>query len=382
MKHIYSPMIFYLEISLFCLLILGVILMKACASLDKRQTWSLFKQLLATVMGTLVLDVCWRLEITGCWSLSRVVRTCVNAAYFSAIGFSAYLWFCYTDSLFDTRILNSRKGRVIALIPLVLLCLLSLDSGQTDFLFVVDARGRHHRGIGYVLYAVLVYGYLAVASVKGVYLATRKEHYAERQKYLAVESFTLPVVITGIAQMRFEQIPLLCVGVTLAALMAYLNAQELQISMDPLTGMNNRGHLLQYLSKKMKNHQAPLYLVMIDVDHFKSINDQYGHVEGDRALMRIAGLLKRLCGEHNCFGARYGGDEFVLIYEGSAMDGSGLCRMVQQAVEAENAQMEGRCPYRLSLSVGYAVYHNGITSIPEFIEQADQQLYVAKKNRK
>ena len=67
-----------------------------------------------------------------------------------------------------------------------------------------------------------------------------------------MESFTLPVVIAGIAQVRFEQIPLLCVGVTLAALMAYLNAQELQISKDPLTGMNNRGHLLQYLSKKMK----------------------------------------------------------------------------------------------------------------------------------
>ena len=121
MKHIYSPMIFYLEINLFCLLILGIILMKACSSLDKRQTWSLFKQMLATVMGTTVLDVCWRLEITGCWQLPQVVRTCVNAAYFSAIGVSAYLWFCYTDSLFGTRILNSWKGRVIALIPLVLL---------------------------------------------------------------------------------------------------------------------------------------------------------------------------------------------------------------------------------------------------------------------
>ena len=93
MEHIYSPMIFYLEINLFCLLILGVILMKACASLDKRQTWSLFKQMLAAVMGTTVLDVCWRLEITGCWQLPHVVRTCVNAAYFSACGVSAYLWF-------------------------------------------------------------------------------------------------------------------------------------------------------------------------------------------------------------------------------------------------------------------------------------------------
>ena len=131
---------------------------------------------------------------------------------------------------------------------------------------------------------------------------------------------------------------------------------------------------------KIRTEGRQLYLMMMDMDEFKKINDQHGHVEGDEALVQIADVLKRVAGGRDCFLARYGGDEFILVCEmASPGEAEDFCREIQDALSEENAREDA--PYRLSLSIGYAAYTGDITSIPDFIKAADRELYKVKKSR-
>ena len=92
---------------------------------------------------------------------------------------------------------------------------------------------------------------------------------------------------------------------------------ESQISTDPLTKLNNRGQLHRYVSQEgnLRMEDRDTYIVMIDINDFKKINDTYGHWEGDSALVLLSGSITKVIRKRSMpiFLARYGGDEFILI---------------------------------------------------------------------
>ena len=157
---------------------------------------------------------------------------------------------------------------------------------------------------------------------------------------------------------------------------------RVNISLDPLTQLNNRTHLAKYVAQKMRHRDAErtLCLFIVDVDHFKQINDTYGHVEGDRALQRVADALRHCSANRQAFVARYGGDEFVIVREAA---GGCDARQVSERLNAELARVgeEAYAPYEMRVSVGGAPYGSGICTLQDFIRAADKELYQAKANR-
>ncbi len=145
--------------------------------------------------------------------------------------------------------------------------------------------------------------------------------------------------------------------------------------MDPLTQVNNRHNLQSFLDYKLKNHENELYLLMIDVDRFKQINDTYGHLEGDAALMRVASALKKACMNilPRPYIARYGGDEFIIVAEGSRAEIDALCDKLR-AVLQESAE-QAAVPYAVSLSIGVAAYADGMDG-KKLIGAAEPNLYL------
>lgn len=157
---------------------------------------------------------------------------------------------------------------------------------------------------------------------------------------------------------------------------AFKRIEELAIT-DELTGLYNRRYLMNMLDKHRalaERDQLTFALAFIDIDHFKSINDQYGHAIGDQVLMEIAQLLKRSVREIDLV-ARYGGEEFVMLLSGLHMEDA------QQAVERLRAQiMVGRysCEkLRLTVSIGVTEYQTP-EHIDELLIRADGFLYEAK----
>jgi two-component system, cell cycle response regulator len=153
---------------------------------------------------------------------------------------------------------------------------------------------------------------------------------------------------------------------------------------DELTGLYNRRGFMM-----LADHQRSLAdrkgssfgLVFIDVDRFKSINDTYGHEEGDRALKELAGLLQRTFRRSDVV-ARIGGDEFTILMIDILRDG---VQIVVDRLQANVAAFnkEGRFPWRLSISVGVALYDAARpVALDALMASADQAMYQAKERLK
>ncbi len=150
----------------------------------------------------------------------------------------------------------------------------------------------------------------------------------------------------GTFQVLFS-VPGLCVGITLSIQLLYIICQEQLISTDPLTGLNNRNRFETYMLSLFSGTDQVngVYLLMMDADGFKQINDRYGHVEGDHALQVVSATLKEVCLASGGFIARYGGDEFVVLQKAAAeQDVIDLC----SAIDDELARAE--VPYALRMS--------------------------------
>ena len=121
---------------------------------------------------------------------------------------------------------------------------------------------------------------------------------------------------------------------------------------------------------------------MIDLNKFKQINDQFGHVEGDRALIRTADALKLACADNTkkTFIARYGGDEFIVIVK---TDDESLVRELCGRIKDTLLKLndEARAEYELSASIGYASYRGDVRKFQEALGLADEALYKEKALR-
>jgi two-component system cell cycle response regulator len=150
---------------------------------------------------------------------------------------------------------------------------------------------------------------------------------------------------------------------------------------DPLTGLYNQRYLRRHLSSLMDNGQGrQLAVLMVDVDHFKSVNDRYGHASGDRALRLIADSLRVNTRVFDSV-ARYGGEEFVVVMPGTGPDEAAAAaerlRLAIQEIEFE-ATLDTHMP--LTVSVGVACTTIA-TALPEgLLQAADAALYDAKRN--
>lgn len=159
-------------------------------------------------------------------------------------------------------------------------------------------------------------------------------------------------------------------------------ALEEQASHDPLTGLLNRTALFDQLAIELQRadrEQTPLAVIIADLDHFKRINDTYGHITGDHVLKTYAERLQNVVRPYDFVG-RYGGEEILLILPGLAQgDGLNRVEIMHRRAFAEPFLCNG---YTLPItcSFGIAWYVSGRDTVESLIECADQALYMAKKN--
>ncbi|MBP5074307.1 diguanylate cyclase [Pseudomonas chlororaphis] len=160
----------------------------------------------------------------------------------------------------------------------------------------------------------------------------------------------------------------------------HLEEQRQKALIDPLTGLPNRAawsERLEHEVAQWQQHGNTLLLAMLDLDHFKSINDNYGHLAGDKVLKIIAGVLrKRLRG--NDFIARFGGEEFVLLMPDTTLTiGARLAETLRAAIEACPFHFKGE-RVTITMSIGMSAFKPGERS-DLVLKRADQALYRAKE---
>lgn len=151
---------------------------------------------------------------------------------------------------------------------------------------------------------------------------------------------------------------------------------EFNASYDALTGALNRGAFFKLANAEFEKNLhlgKPLSVALLDLDHFKQINDGYGHAAGDRVLQDFSQAVRDILGPHDAFG-RYGGEEFVLLLPGLASDETAaLTRRLRAAI------LPGPGLPSYTVSIGVAGLTPDIESLDELLIAADKALYRAKK---
>lgn len=160
--------------------------------------------------------------------------------------------------------------------------------------------------------------------------------------------------------------------------------QHMRISIDDLTTLNNRNELKSYLNSLMslsESQRKKTFMMFIDLNKFKYINDNFGHNEGDVVLIEISKLLKYVADTFNCFLCRYGGDEFILIKKDSDEEKAiSVCSYIDNAVKDLSELVIA--PYELSVSTGFVRFDSRFNSVQEFIDAADKLMYENKRSSK
>lgn len=159
---------------------------------------------------------------------------------------------------------------------------------------------------------------------------------------------------------------------------AMARIEELAVT-DELTGLFNRRYLLQELEKHQalfnRNH-LPFTLAFLDIDHFKAVNDEFGHHIGDQVLAKLAQFLQTCIRDEDIV-VRYGGEEFVIIFAGLTVhDASIVLERIRMAVEQTQFV---ECVELLTVSIGATEYLAGESS-SDLLDRADELLYTAKNN--
>lgn len=165
--------------------------------------------------------------------------------------------------------------------------------------------------------------------------------------------------------------------------LAAANAELKRVAItDGLTGLFNRRHIEERLHEMIEHSHRlhePLACVLFDLDHFKSVNDTYGHQAGDDVLRQFAGVLRRVAREVDRIG-RYGGEEFMVLLPGTVLDAAvTFAERARQEVEAFDFIFEGGT-LRRTLSAGVAAWpHPRIRDRYSLVKAADDALYLAKR---
>lgn len=160
---------------------------------------------------------------------------------------------------------------------------------------------------------------------------------------------------------------------------------EVLVTTDPLTGLPNRRSFFSRAQAEFiraTRYNRPLSLVMVDVDHFKEVNDRFGHLVGDAALRHIAGIMK-LCVREADMVARYGGEEFVIILPETDSEGAGfIAERVRNEIETSDFSIDQHGTIRLTVSLGIACMNSGneYSDLDKLLQSADDAMYRAKKS--
>lgn len=309
------------------------------------------------------------------WNHSYQMLTLSNLFYFffraCAFAGMALFW----DYNANHSISRLKKLTVIVTIPLAANLVALMINCFNGFMFDISSGHMYVRGVYYVSQLVLVYSFLVIAACDLI-LSWKK--LAPHDVVLFV-AFALPVLAGTTIDLLVPGSRLTWPCFMLSLLFVYLFIVRSDYRVDTLTGLYNRRYCDEYLAAITKASRNRQYaFIMLDMDYFKQINDKLGHVEGDRALRDMAGILKNST-RHADFVARYGGDEFMVITDSE--DVEEIVARIRRNLEDFNEK--GKRPYKLEFSCGYKIFRMSETMSPEeVIARVDKMMYRDKQERR
>lgn len=367
----------YLQVNIVGMLILFVILLNQQSIDDGTGRQKAFINLVYSVFIILIFDsVMWLIDGEQ-FPYSKAIYWAVSSIYYAFNCFIGLIWFLYVSLFFYNKRIKNEKFLKIICIPAVLNNVLIYLNFQNNIYFSINDMNIYTRGPLFFISAVVVLPYLIIPFYYCVRTYLTTENVLEKQdSAIIMKTYVLPV-IGIVVQTLFYGVSLIWICAVLSLLYIFINFQNKRILTDPLTQLNNRYQFdicLQNIKRGMVKEETHA-IIFIDIDKFKSINDENGHVFGDKVLIGVAAILRLACDQKDAVIGRYGGDEFYVFCRSAERDD--VIKRIYQYVEEYNRT--DRAGIMLSLSIGWSDFMADESSGLEMaLERADRAMYKNK----
>ena len=236
------------------------------------------------------------------------------------------------------------------------------------FVFYLDSSNIYHRLPATWLFVA----FMVISLIYSVAVYENYKRVNGHVRFFPVGMFLIPILIGFLAQEFHYGISTSWPAVAIAVCGLLMSLQNEMAYVDNLTGILNRSYLYN-----TKVYEDMAGAIMIDVNHFKDINDQFGHDSGDKVLQEIAAILQRVSIDYG-FAVRYAGDEFLVF----SRDGSNrTLREIRDKINAELEELQRveNQAYEISLSFGLGLFIPERDNIDDFIRVLDENMYADKK---
>ncbi|MBO4415010.1 MAG: diguanylate cyclase [Lachnospiraceae bacterium] len=375
----------YLEINLLSLVLIGIILKKT-NGLSKMMAQRNFVMSIVSEMVFFSSDTLFVMINTGLISfgaLDNILKLVCKELYFFSTAAMCFFWFLYFEHLQEAPFVKEKKKVRIASSILWIMLVLLIINLFTGFLFYVEPDGSYHRGKFFILTYLFSYTYVVIACARTISRIRKSDDLINKNTLTLLALFPIGPGLAGILQFVFPRLPVACGVLAITTLILYLSWIDQLISLDPLTGLNNRKQLNHFYDQWIRSHNENerIYALLIDANKFKHINDTYGHIQGDKALKNIAEALRIGCRRMTKRAdiARYGGDEFAVIFEAEDKnEAEKLKERIKNCLAEVNEKT--KVPFELTVSIGIAD-SEGKHTLKELIDAADEQMYNEKRGR-
>lgn len=357
-------MVQVIEPSIFCMLINVFLLVYLKVKHDNSAYQNFLNNVILMSVIYCVIDCIWVPIYCGVIKTPDLTLHLVTGIYYLFIvlvttGYVVYAEYCYDTNIFYKL---STYGFLAPLGVVSLLIIGSLITKNSDILLNILI-------VVFTFIPLILYGVIsAIDKLRGDIYCSKRYGIISLQAWV--------ILLVGYAlSVKFPTQHTFVLSCTICNIYLSFSLSDKFISIDALTNLQNRSSLESDLHKAICD-DVETYVVMIDIDRFKEINDKYGHAIGDDALRVTADTLSNVGRDYNFNVYRYGGDEFFILADNTSPEL--IIKFYNEVKELLRTKVAKKC-YNICISLGYAYVDSKVRSVKDAIQAADKNMYEVKE---
>ena len=301
----------------------------------------------------------------------HILQYISNTISSASSGIIGYCWCLFVEYHIHRNFERIKKKSRILAIPLIIATILIIiNLLGTGIIFDISKENVYTRGpMNFILY-IFVFVYY----IESIYTVHKAKYDSILVEFFPIYYFIIPCMIGTMIQGFFFGVSTIWLCVAIAFILVYIENQISVSFIDDLSGLYNRKYMNHYLNKLQSDKNRHVYGFLLDINEFKAINDTYGHLTGDRALIKFGKILQHSI-DKDSVAIRMGGDEFV-IFAKLKSDEEALALKKQIKYNVRQFNIKSKEPFHLSFSIGIAKFNGKNTDA--FLSAMDDSMYEAK----
>ena len=301
----------------------------------------------------------------------HILQYISNTISSASSGIIGYCWCLFVEYHIHRNFERIKKKSRILAIPLIIATILIIiNLLGTGIIFDISKENVYTRGpMNFILY-IFVFVYY----IESIYTVHKAKYDSILVEFFPIYYFIIPCMIGTMIQGFFFGVSTIWLCVAIAFILVYIENQISVSFIDDLSGLYNRKYMNHYLNKLQSDKNRHVYGFLLDINEFKAINDTYGHLTGDRALIQFGKNLQHSI-DKDSVAIRMGGDEFV-IFAKLKSDEEALALKKQIKYNVRQFNIKSKEPFHLSFSIGIAKFNGKNTDA--FLSAMDDSMYEAK----